>query len=67
MIYYFDHADLTVRREMIGAVYLSESPPVLNLTFSPGELWSSKMDISIIISIFVNFSIDYESYRWCTA
>ena len=30
-------------------MYLSKFPPVLNLTFSPGELWSSKMDISVII------------------
>ena len=36
--------DLTVRRERIGTVDYSRNPAVLNLTFSPEQLWSSKMD-----------------------
>ena len=47
--YYFDRAGLTVRRERIGAVYLGKFPPVLNLTFSSGELWSSKMDYQFFV------------------
>jgi hypothetical protein len=37
---------MTIRRERIGTVDISEFPPVLNFTFSPEQLWSSKMDIT---------------------
>jgi hypothetical protein len=40
-----DHTAMTMRREKIGMVDLSlMNPPELNLTFTPAQLWSSKID-----------------------
>jgi hypothetical protein len=46
------HAALTIRREKIGMVDLNLNPPELNLTFTPAQLWSSKMNNEVCVVKF---------------